>query len=351
MERSAELLKIASAWQGDVRQNSARSLAVAYSDGTAMLDFFKESMAATTRETNAKQSAFFEKVRNPQSKQLADKVVDVRKVWLSTRDEVNQMKASVDNQTIQAFVQNRFIPATNAYVDAIQVLVDAEVSNVSTAEAEVKAMFLQLYQVGAALVVLAIAIAVFISRRLSRGIASGIDNARATAQRIGAGDLSQEVHITSSDEIGQLMAALRDMQNNLSGVVRTVRQGSDSVATASSEIAQGNLDLSARTESQASALEETAASMEQLGSTVSRTPTMPARPTSWPKARPAWRCKAVRWPGGGHHEGHQPIQHQDCRHHQRDRRHRLPDQYPGPQCRRRSGPRRRARPGLCRGGR
>ena len=268
MERSAELLKIASAWQGDVRQNSARSLAVAYSDGTAMLDFFKESMAATTRESNAKQSAFFEKVRNPQSKQLADKVVDVRKVWLSTRDEVNQMKASVDNQTIQAFVQNRFIPATNAYVDAIQVLVDAEVSNVSTAEAEVKAMFLQLYQVGAALVVLAIAIAVFISRRLSRGIASGIDNARATAQRIGAGDLSQEVHITSSDEIGQLMAALRDMQNNLSGVVRTVRQGSDSVATASSEIAQGNLDLSARTESQASALEETAASMEQLGSTV-----------------------------------------------------------------------------------
>ncbi len=62
--------------------------------------------------------------------------------------------------------------------------------------------------------------------------------------------------------------ALRDMQNSLSQVVRTVRQGSDGVATASSEIAHGNQDLSARTESQASALEETSASMEELGSTV-----------------------------------------------------------------------------------
>jgi methyl-accepting chemotaxis protein len=53
-----------------------------------------------------------------------------------------------------------------------------------------------------------------------------------------------------------------------------------SVATASAEIAQGNNDLSARTEQQASALQQTAASMEQLG-TVRRTPTTRARPTSW----------------------------------------------------------------------
>ena len=268
MERSAELLKIASAWQGDVRQNSARSLAVAYADGNAMLDFFKESMAATSRSTDEKQKAFLEKALDPESQKRAQNVGEVRKVWLSTRNDINQMKLSADSQTVQNFVQQKFIPTTTAYIQATQELVDGEAQQVAAAETEVNAMFAQLYTLGAILMVLTVAIATFISWRLSRGIAAGVEQARAVAQRIGAGDLSQNVQIHSGDEIGQLLTALRDMQANLAQVVRTVRHGSDNVATASSEIAQGNQDLSARTESQASALEETSASMEELGSTV-----------------------------------------------------------------------------------
>ncbi|MBP9942641.1 MAG: HAMP domain-containing protein, partial [Comamonas sp.] len=269
MERSSELLKIASAWQGDVRQNSARSLAVGFSDGNAMLDFFKEAMASTSRSTDEKQKAFLSAAQDsPASLQRAQKVGDLRKVWLSTREEVNQMRIASDNQTVQNFVQTKFIPATQAYIEATQEMVDGEANAVATAEQEVKSMFSQLYQMAFVLCLLAVALATLISWRLSRGIAKGVEGARAIAQRIGAGDLSQEVQIHSGDEIGQLRSALRDMQNNLSQVVRTVRQGSDNVATASSEIAQGNQDLSARTESQASALEETSASMEQLGSTV-----------------------------------------------------------------------------------
>ncbi len=269
MERSSALLKIASAWQGDVRQNSARSLAVGFSDGNAMLDFFKESMASTSRSTDEKQKAFLSTAQDsPASLQRAQKVGDLRKVWLSTRDEVNQMRMTSDNQTVQNFVQAKFIPATDAYIQATQELVDGEANAVAAAEQAVKTMFSQLYQLAAVLCLLAVALAALISWRLSRGIAQGVEGARAIAQRIGAGDLSQEVAIHSNDEIGHLRSALRDMQDNLSQVVRTVRQGSDNVATASSEIAQGNQDLSARTESQASALEETSASMEQLGSTV-----------------------------------------------------------------------------------
>lgn len=52
MEESSERLKIGSAWQGDVRQNSARSLAVAYAEGNAVLDFFKDAMASTSQATN-----------------------------------------------------------------------------------------------------------------------------------------------------------------------------------------------------------------------------------------------------------------------------------------------------------
>jgi methyl-accepting chemotaxis protein I, serine sensor receptor len=70
------------------------------------------------------------------------------------------------------------------------------------------------------------------------------------------------------DVIGELESALVDMRVHLSSVVQGVRESADAVATASTEIASGNLDLSRRTEQQASALEETAASMEELGSTV-----------------------------------------------------------------------------------
>ena len=92
--------------------------------------------------------------------------------------------------------------------------------------------------------------------------------AQTIAARVRDGDLTGQVVDTANDEFSPLLQALADMQASLTRVVSQVRQGSDSVATASAEISAGNSDLSARTENQASALEETAASMEELNSTV-----------------------------------------------------------------------------------
>jgi methyl-accepting chemotaxis protein len=74
--------------------------------------------------------------------------------------------------------------------------------------------------------------------------------------------------VVSKDETGQLLQALKDMNESLVGIVTEVRSGTATIATASNEIASGNLDLSSRTEQQASSLEETASSMEELTSTV-----------------------------------------------------------------------------------
>jgi len=103
---------------------------------------------------------------------------------------------------------------------------------------------------------------------ITRSIVRPITGAMALAQTVASGDLSSTIVITGRDETGQLLSAMKDMQDNLVKVVSSVREGSESVSTASAEIAQGNNDLSARTEQQASALEETAASMEELSSTV-----------------------------------------------------------------------------------
>ncbi len=104
----------------------------------------------------------------------------------------------------------------------------------------------------------------FLIRALSQAMNRAVEVAQAVAQ----GDLTRRIDAQGQDELARLMRALSGMNEGLVKVVAQVRNGSEGVATASAEIAQGNQDLSGRTESQASALEETAASMEELSSTV-----------------------------------------------------------------------------------
>ena len=108
------------------------------------------------------------------------------------------------------------------------------------------------------------ALALVFVRSITGPLAQAVQLSRAVAQ----GDLGGAPLVHGSNEVGQLLAALQQMREHLTQVVRKVRGGAESVAAASIQIAQGNTDLSARTESQASALEETAASMEQLNATV-----------------------------------------------------------------------------------
>ena len=102
----------------------------------------------------------------------------------------------------------------------------------------------------------------------SRSITRPIDRAVHLARQVAEGDLTAQVDTRGTDEIAQLLQAMQSMQGKLSAVVRVVRENSESVATASAQIAQGNQDLSQRTEQQASALQMTASSMDQLDSTV-----------------------------------------------------------------------------------
>ncbi len=116
--------------------------------------------------------------------------------------------------------------------------------------------------------VFALAFSVGVGVYISRHVTTPLKQALESAQRMSEGDMTVELKPVGKDEIAQLVAAQEAMRQSLQSIVSTVRQGSESVSTASAEIAQGNHDLSSRTESQASALEETAASMEQLSATV-----------------------------------------------------------------------------------
>ena len=116
--------------------------------------------------------------------------------------------------------------------------------------------------------VVGLAIAVLLGWLLVRAIVRPLEEAVRIAGAVAQGDLTQRIEVRSNDETGRLLAALRDMNDSLVEIVSRVRSGTDTMATASAEIADGNLDLSSRTEQQAASLEETASSMEELTSTV-----------------------------------------------------------------------------------
>ncbi|MGV8893495.1 MAG: methyl-accepting chemotaxis protein [Burkholderiaceae bacterium] len=107
-------------------------------------------------------------------------------------------------------------------------------------------------------------VGIWLVRAISRPLEAAVKIARGVA----AGDLTQQIDVRSNDETGQLMQALKDMNDSLVQIAGDVRIGTDTIATASGQIAAGNMDLSSRTEQQASSLQETASSMEELTSTV-----------------------------------------------------------------------------------
>ncbi len=109
---------------------------------------------------------------------------------------------------------------------------------------------------------------VFLWHTLRTAMLQPLAKALVGARAIAAGDLSCTFETTGTDEIGQLLRALQQMNGNLIATIRDVRSYVDTMDVATREIAAGNMDLAGRTEAQAASLEQTASSIEQFSSTV-----------------------------------------------------------------------------------
>ncbi len=140
---------------------------------------------------------------------------------------------------------------------------------IDTVEATVRSRAI-LFSIGALVLgAVLLLIGVVITRGLLRQLGGEPGYASGITRGIAAGDLSMAIDVRR-DDTSSMLHGIRAMRDDLAKIVSEVRLGTDTIATASSQIAAGNLDLSSRTEQQASSLEETAASMEELTSTVNQ---------------------------------------------------------------------------------
>lgn len=98
-----------------------------------------------------------------------------------------------------------------------------------------------------------------------------VEKAVGVARAVASGDLNIKIENTATDEMGQLLDALKQMVAKLDHTLTNISQTADTVSNSSSEIKRGNQELSSRTQEQAATLEQTASSMEEITSTVKHT--------------------------------------------------------------------------------
>jgi methyl-accepting chemotaxis protein len=213
-------------------------------------------MFAADASTTAKEKALLDKIRSAN----ADATPKV--------DAVVRLGLANKNDEATALLLKEAKPAIQVWLAATRELTDLEEQLTEEAAKEAKQAYANARNLMLAMSALALLLGAGVAWWLTRSITGPIGRALDVAQTVANGDLTSRIEVTSQDETGRLLAALKAMNQNLSAIVGTVRNGSDSIATGSAQIAGGNADLSQRTEEQASALEQTAASMEELGSTV-----------------------------------------------------------------------------------
>ena len=196
------------------------------------------------------------------------KVTEARTKYVAQLEKFEGLVAAGNTDDAKAVLMGEMRTVQTAYLAALDGMIRIQDEYMDAAAKDARAAVASSKMIMGVAVAIALALAVTGALWIIRAITQPIQQAVQISRAVAAGDLSMQFEAQGNNETGQLLLALKDMQASLVKVVANVRQGSEGVSTASSEIAQGNHDLSARTEAQASALEQTAASMEELSATV-----------------------------------------------------------------------------------
>ena len=248
--------------------NGLRTVEIYASEDPVFRQKLRVARSSAVEEFNRNYKFLQDSVKLPEARKLLADMHEARMRYLSSGDEVSKLIEAGNRPAAYKILQSTTIPALEEMQANLSKLVAiedklVEASGASAVASAAKTHWL-LLGIGAA----ALLIALVLARWITLSITAPLRQAVSVARAVAGGQLDSRIEVTSADEAGQLLQALKDMDQSLAHIVSKVRRGTDSIATATQQIAAGNLDLSSRTEEQAAALQETAASMQDLSTTV-----------------------------------------------------------------------------------
>jgi methyl-accepting chemotaxis protein len=225
-------------------------------------------LSAADQKMNASLQQAQDVAKSDDDKRFIKEAIAARDAYLPARDALLKLALAGSAEEAKTYLQTQFMPLQIKYFIALDAMFDyqgglMEKAGINaTSDSQTASMTINI------LTVITILLSALVALLVSRSITRPLIEAVAVAKQVADGDLTADVVVKSTDEIGELMSALKHMNSNLLDIVSQVRSGTETIAGASAEIATGNMDLSSRTEQQAGSLEETASAMEELTSTV-----------------------------------------------------------------------------------
>jgi methyl-accepting chemotaxis protein len=268
LEVASQKIRLVGQWAALTEVNAVRSLAVAMTSDPAVVNGFKDDIAATSAQISDIQKKVDAMELSAADRAQLQKIAANRKTMLDLRVQGNQLKVDQNFDALATLMTAQYRPAVLAYQQSQKDFVAMQEAAFEDIRQHYAQRSKNTVTFAAAGVALLIVVLLAGSATLIRSIRTPLLQANDLAARIAQGDLSQQMDLTRGDEFGDLMKSLAAMNESLGRMVSQVRRSTDSIATASAEIATGNNDLAQRTEQTSSNLQATASSMDHLTSNV-----------------------------------------------------------------------------------
>jgi methyl-accepting chemotaxis protein len=260
--------RLAATWLLATSTNSVRTFSLLKTNDPDVQDYLQKNIAKTSTSISETQKQLEALLVSPEELALSTDIKAKRAEYIALRNQILKLKADGKQDEAAQMTNSKLLAMLDSYDGSIRAMLTHQQAEIDKTAGAIDG----LYHSGRinliVLAVIALALGSVLAWWLTQSITGPLNDAVQVAQSVAGGDLTSRVEVKSRDETGLLMQALKEMNASLAKVVGEVREGTDTIATASNEIASGNHDLSTRTEQQASSLQQTAASMEELTSTV-----------------------------------------------------------------------------------
>ncbi len=258
-------------WESLTALNVNRTLAIAKSGGNEdVQNYFGPKIKETSARISELQKGLEAAVKGTPSEALFADIGAKRKAYVSSRDHIFGL-LDIDDPGAKEALESHLMPLAEVYLQAIRAFRDQQLAKAHALadEAQADAKSAQYMILG--LCVLCVLVGTGFAWAVTRSVTLPLQQVVEVTHSIASGDLSQTTQVEGNDEVTHVLSRLEEMRVSLGTIVAEVRNSTDAIRIASTEVATGSLDLSGRTEQTASSLQQTASSMEEISTTVAHT--------------------------------------------------------------------------------
>jgi methyl-accepting chemotaxis protein len=255
-------------WQTLASGVIVRMLAVSRSADPWIVGLFKSEIPPLVKQIQSTRESIRTWATSTQEKEWFARLDQHEAAVLRGLEAINKAREDDDLQAAGKVFDQQLLPNATAYENAIDEFVEMQKSKVAAQTREAQESAWRQWQISTLVLGALVLLSSGIVLNVVRYIVGSLERAVRLTDAVSAGDLTQRVQVKGDDEFAMLMRGMSGMSGSLQQIVMRVRDGAVHVATASQQIAQGNNDLSGRTEQQASRLQQTASIMEQLSGAV-----------------------------------------------------------------------------------